>query len=121
MTRSTSPLWLTSALVLLSAGVAGCSAASAESTPAAQASATRAEIMRLRTRDGDVAVLSGSGGRQVAIYDGAGALVRRSDIDALRLTDPSLFELLTTATASRGSYLDATLTTSAPSLDSVGR
>jgi hypothetical protein len=66
--------------------------------------------MRLRTRHGDVAVLTGSGGRRVTVYGESGAvLVRDADLETLRRSNPALFEILTTSTASRGTYLDATL------------
>jgi len=66
------------------------------------------ELLRLRTRDGDVAVLAGTGGRRVTIYDASGAPIRSADVEALRATDPALYQILNEATASRG-YLDATM------------
>ncbi len=83
----------------------------ADGAPASQSAAN--EIVRLRTRDAQVALLAGQGGR-VTVYDASGAPVRTTDVDGLRSSDPALFELLKTSTATHG-YLDATFERNAPS------
>ncbi len=108
---------LTSGLVVIASSLAAlclvscASSAMSGDMEATGQAATRArapEIMRLRTREGDVALLAGSGGR-VVVYDARGVALRTSDVDGLRASDPALYELLTTAVASHGPYLDATL------------
>ena len=104
------PLHALGSAVLFLAGLgASACASSADTSVGAQTASPARELVRLRTRDGDVAVLAGSGGRVVALYDTTGALVRSADVDSLRSTDPALYELLTTSTASAAGYVDATL------------
>jgi hypothetical protein len=88
----------------------GCSStvASGGAAGGAQAASAPREIVRLHTRDGDVGLLVGHAGQRVALYGAGGALERTTDVDALRATDPALYELLTTATA-HSDTLDATL------------
>jgi hypothetical protein len=92
-------------------GASACASAvtAGDAVPTPQTAARADEILRLRTREGDVAVLAGTGGRYVTIYDATGAALRSADVESLRRTDPVLFQLLTEATASQGAYLDATL------------
>jgi hypothetical protein len=98
------------AFLLAAVGAVACSSAvgagEASARPALASRAT--ELIRLRTRDGDVAVLVGSAGRRVALYDARGTLLRSADLESLRSSDPALFQLLTTATG-HNTYLDATL------------
>lgn len=94
---------------LVALGVSSCASLSTGDAPAVQAGSSGSELMRLRTRHGDVAVLAGSAGRRVVVYDASGVALRSGAIESLRGSDPELFEILTTATASRATYLDATL------------
>jgi hypothetical protein len=88
----------------------GCSSAvsSGNASVGAQSASAPREIVRLHTRDGDVGLLAGYGGQRVALYDASGALERTTDIDTLRVADPALYQLITTATA-HGETLDARL------------
>ena len=108
----TAPTFLPAVPFLLAAVAASACAStvtSGETGPAAQTALRASEIVRLHTREGDIAVLAGSGARRVTIYDASGTPLRSTDVASLRSSDPTLFELLTTSTASTGLYLDATL------------
>jgi hypothetical protein len=104
---------LSSSTVLAALACAGCVSATEASgaAPAAQvASGAPSELVRLRTHDGDVAILAGGGGRRVTIYDANGApIVQSADIESLRATRPDVVQLLTTSVASHTTYVDARL------------
>ena len=105
------PTFLSAGVFLLAAvGAVACSSAvTAGDVSAGPVAAARpSELIRLLMREGDVALLVGSAGRRVALYDAGGTLLRSADLESLRSTDSALFELLTTATG-QNRYLDATL------------
>jgi len=104
-----------SLLASVSLGSFGCTSASEPAASAVRSPATApaAEIVRLRTHDGDVAILAGGGGRRVTVYDADGTLVARdADLDKLRASNPQVVQILETSVASgapHGAFLDETL------------
>ena len=110
------------ALMLVSIG---CSSAAPSSPYASDASqltsattgAKRGSLGTLRTRDRELALFASPAGLEVSFRDASGRLSQRMNLDALRATDPDLYELCRSGVASKRPYLDATWTprTSEPS------
>lgn len=101
------------AVLLATPALGGCaSLGSASDAPVAVSPAARPrELVRLRTRDADVAVLLGSGGERVRVYaKGGDVAVGEASIDELGARDPDVAEMLRRSVASRQVVLDATLT-----------
>jgi hypothetical protein len=102
------PLLLLAPLAFLA--LAGCTSAAEPQTAVVRSPSTPAasEIVRLRTHDGDVAVLAGGAGRRVTVYAADGSVVvSDADLDDLRASRPDVVEILTNSVATRPSFLDA--------------
>jgi hypothetical protein len=94
------------------------SSPAAPTTPAAVEARTKgAVIATIATRDAKVSIVSGR-------HDELRVILRRTDgtlvadgisLDELRAMDPTLDAIVTSAVASRGAYVDATLHREAPS------
>jgi hypothetical protein len=95
------------------AGLLACSAGGAPAEGSGNAAATPRHpvIGMLKTHDRAITLLASKDGLRVSVEDARGAAIARDvAVEELRGIDPISYQVCRSSLASRGEYLDATLT-----------